>query len=144
MNPQNCPKAIGLLLIIPALLVAQTTASDHLQRALHLADLNNWSGTAADFGAAEAMFTFTGDTRNTLYAHLGSIRATITQRDLLKTSADLETELDSNPLLEHDKNLRMFCLIVKGDIDGEIDSGAMRRDWEQVQTLAQELHDEKW
>jgi hypothetical protein len=33
---------------------------------------------------------------------------------------------------------------VKGDIDGEIDAGAMREDWEQVQALAAELGDKKW
>ena len=38
----------------------------------------------------------------------------------------------------------MFCLIVKGDIDTEIDTGAMRQDWEQVEILAQDLGDTKW
>ena len=38
----------------------------------------------------------------------------------------------------------MFCLIVKGDIDTETNTGAMRQDWEQVQTLARDLGDTKW
>jgi CHAT domain-containing protein len=38
----------------------------------------------------------------------------------------------------------MFCLIVKGDIDAESDHEAMRRDWEDVQSLARDLHDSKW
>ena len=37
----------------------------------------------------------------------------------------------------------MFCLIVKGDIDTETNTGAMRKDWEQVQ-LAHELRNTKW
>ena len=53
-------------------------------------------------------------------------------------------ELEENPLLQNDRELRLFCLAKKGDIDGEIDSYAMRRDWEQVQTLAEELGDIKW
>ena len=38
----------------------------------------------------------------------------------------------------------MFCFIVKGDIDTETNTGAMRQDWEQVQTLARDLGDMKW
>jgi CHAT domain-containing protein len=65
-------------------------------------------------------------------------------RPLPVISAELATQLDSNPLLETDKQLRMFCLVVKGDIDGEMNSGAMRHDWQQVQSLARELGDTKW
>ena len=38
----------------------------------------------------------------------------------------------------------MFCLIVKGDIDGEFDSRAMGEDWQQVAALARDLGDAKW
>ena len=51
----------------------------------------------------------------------------------------LQNALDDDPLLQNDKELRMFCLIVKGDIDTETNTGAMRQDWEQVQTLAHDL-----
>src|SRR5689334_8532722 len=43
-----------------------------------------------------------------------------------------------------DKELRMFCLVVKGELDGEIDSAAMRRDWTEVSSLAAELGNAKW
>jgi hypothetical protein len=49
--------------------------------------------------------------------------------------AQLASELDNNPLLQTDKQLRLFCLIVKGDVDSEIDTGAMREDWQGVQEL---------
>jgi CHAT domain-containing protein len=137
---------IGLLVGLSTMVVAQTqpSASDHLHRALHLADLNNWNEAGSDFSAAEEMFNASGDWRNALYAHLGRIRARVAQRKLAATSSELAAELEENPLLQADKELRMFCLIVKGDIDGEIDSGAMHRDWEQVQTLARDLGDSKW
>ena len=38
----------------------------------------------------------------------------------------------------------MYCLAVKGEIDGEIDNAAMRRDWTEVSKLAQELGNAKW
>ena len=123
---------------------AQSSASDHLQRALYLADLNNWKSAEKDFTEAERMFTQVGDQRNALYARLGKIRATWGERTLAATSTQLAIELEDNPRLQNDKELRIFCLAKKGEIDGEIDSGAMRHDWEQVQSLAQALGDVKW
>jgi tetratricopeptide (TPR) repeat protein len=59
-------------------------------------------------------------------------------------SYTLAQELGTNPILQFDKELRMFCLIVKGDFDGEIDVPAMRRDWTEVAALARELGNVKW
>jgi CHAT domain-containing protein len=56
----------------------------------------------------------------------------------------LDQELAENPLLQSDKELRMFCLIVKGDFDGESDTPAMRRDWTEVASLAKALGNTKW
>ena len=90
------------------------------------------------------MFIAAGDRRNALYAKLGRIRSTAEQGRLPVISAQLTAELDTNPLLRSDKQLRMFSFIVKGDIDSEINSGAMRYDWEQVQALAHELNNAEW
>lgn len=139
--------AVGLLLGHGLPLQAQNgqrSPSEVLQHALHLADLYNWSDAAEDFAGAEKMFVAAGDERNALYARLGKIRSSAEQRSLPVLSVQLAEELDTNPLLQTDRPLRMFCLIVKGDIDGEIDSRAMREDWEQVQALAHELGDSKW
>ena len=145
----NLRRATPILVLGSVLLVlnaqqAPRSAPEALQHGLHLADLYNWADAAKDFDEAEQMFVAAGDQRNALYARFGRIRSTIEHRSLPATSADLDTELNSNSLLQNDKQLRMFCLIVKGDIDGEFDSGAMRRDWEHVQALAKELGDRKW
>jgi tetratricopeptide (TPR) repeat protein len=63
---------------------------------------------------------------------------------LPELSYKLAQELAANPILQSDKKLRMFCLAVKGEIDGEIDSAAMRRDWTEVSALARELGNAKW
>jgi CHAT domain-containing protein len=120
------------------------TANAKLGHALHLADLYNWDDARDDFATAESMFQAEGDERNALYAKLGRIRATADQRALPTTATWLGAELEKEPLLQGDKRLRLFCLVVKGDIDGEIDAGAMREDWEQVQDLASQLGDKKW
>lgn len=120
------------------------TAAARLQHALRLADLYNWAGAGPDFAAAEKMYLAAGDQRNALYARLGVIRSLSEQHPLPETSAQLAKDLESNPILQTDKQLRMFCLIVKGDIDGEYDSPAMREDWQQVAALARELGDAEW
>ncbi len=124
----------------------QPRAKDLLARALHLADLYNWADAAPTFAEAELLFNESGDPRNALYAKLGRIRSDVERRRqaLPEVAAQLAEDLDDNPLLQNDKELRMFCLIVKGDIDTEIDTGAMKRDWEQVQALARESGNTKW
>ena len=122
----------------------QPAAAEKLRHALHLADLYNWADAGPDFAEAARMFLAAGDPRNALYARLGLIRSNSEQHPLPETSAQLAKDLESNPLLQSDKELRMFCLIVKGDIDGEIDSRVMRDDWQQVAALASDLGNSKW
>lgn len=114
-----------------------------LKRALHFGDLYNWADAGPLFASAEELYAGRGDRRNALYAHLGRIRSTMEQVSLPEVSQELENELESNPLLQSDRELRLFCLTVLGDIDGEIDAAPMRRDWEAALKLAHELGDKK-
>jgi len=115
-----------------------------LRRALYFADLYNWRAVRSDFTKAEELFQAAGDKRNALYARVGAIRAGANPVPIPAVSYQLEQELATNPILQSDKELRMFCLIVKGDFDGEIDPPAMRRDWGEVAALARELGNAKW
>lgn len=121
-------------------------AEQMLQRALYLGDRYNWSEAADLFAQAETAFRTAGDARNELHARLGRIRGTV-QRDgraLPEVAAQLGDDIASNPILRKNKTLRMFAWIVKGDIDGETNASAMRRDWQEVAALARELGDAKW
>src|SRR6266480_2879915 len=125
---------------------SQTTTDDPavlLRQALHLGDLYNWADAAPLFTQAEQLYAARSDSRNALYAHFGELRSTMEQRSLAEVSEELEAELDNNPLLQSDKELRLFCLMVLGDIDGEIDAAPMRRDWEAALKVAHELGDKK-
>jgi len=115
-----------------------------LRQALRFADLYNWSDAAPLFTRAEQIYNSRGDARNTLYSHLGKLRSTMEQLSLPQTSEELGAELETNPLLKSDDELRLFCLTVLGDIDGEIDAVPMRRDWEAALKVAQVLGDKKW
>src|SRR6266404_1935074 len=137
----------ALLIVCSSLVDAQQPqAKELLARALRLADLYNWADAAPAFTEAERLFVGAGDQRNALYAKLGRIRSNIEreQQTLPMVSAQLAEALEDDPLLQNDKELRMFSFIVKGDIDTETNTGAMRRDWEQVQTLAQDLANSQW
>ena len=114
--------AIWILLCGPAwtFVQAQTTTDDPdvlLKKALHLGDLYNWADAAPLFTEAEQLYATHGDNRDALYAHLGQIRSTMEQRSLPEISEELGAELEKNPVLQSDKELRLFCLMVLGDID---------------------------
>ena len=136
---------LGLLVAASSSSVASDdTADTLLQRGLYFSDLYNWRAALPYFTKSRQMFEASGDKRNALYARLGAIRAGAEPAPLPKLSYMLDQELAANPLLQSDKELRMFCLIVKGDFDGESDTPAMRRDWTEVASLAQALGNTKW
>jgi CHAT domain-containing protein len=140
---------IALLMCATASIVAHgQTNTDNpdqlLKQALRFADLYNWSDAAPLFARAEQIYTSRGDARNTLYAHLGRLRSTMEQLSLPQTSEELGAEIENNPLLKSDDDLRLFCLTVLGDVDGEIDAVPMRRDWEAALKVAQVIGDKKW
>jgi CHAT domain-containing protein len=115
-----------------------------LRRALYLADLYNWHSSRPYFVKAHRLFQAVGDKSNALYARLGAIRAGAYPAPIDEQSYKLSQELAANPILQSDKRIRMFCLIVKGDFDGEVDVPAMRRDWTEVVGLAKDLGSTKW
>jgi CHAT domain-containing protein len=127
--------------------LAQATADDPdalLKQALRYGDLYNWADAAPLFTQAEQLYATRGDSRNALYAHFGRLRSTMEQLSLPEVSEELGLDLDNNPLVQSDNELRLFCLVVRGDIDGEIDAVPMRRDWEAALSVAQTLGDKKW
>lgn len=136
---------LGLLVAVPRSAVqADDTADKLLQRALYFSDLYNWRAARPYFTKSQQMFEAAGDKRNALYAQLGAIRAGVKPVPIPKLSFMLDQELATNPLLQSDRELRMFCLIVKGDFDAESDTPAMRRDWTEVASLAKALGNTKW
>ena len=144
-------RLLRLVLVLPIVLAASSSAvladddaGPLLKRALYFSDLYNWRAARPYFTKAQQMFEATGEKRNAFYARLGAIRAGAEPAPLPKLSFMLDQELAENPLLQSDKELRMFCLIVKGDFDGESDTTAMRRDWTEVASLAQILGNTKW
>jgi CHAT domain-containing protein len=115
-----------------------------LRRAFQLSDLDNWAEAEPEFAKAAVAFRAHADKIGLEYAELGIIRGTIQRRNLALTSAQLRHRLESDPLMKSDRDLRIFCLAMKGEIDGEMGAAAMRRDWEEVSHLARDSSDSRW
>jgi hypothetical protein len=117
------------------------SASVSLQRADHYADLYNWADSKPFYLAADQELR--RGTPDQIHAHLGYLRATMEERSLPELSNYLAAVLKTSTV-NSDPRLRLWCLGIKGDIDGEMDSASARADWEEANRVAMQLGDEKW
>jgi hypothetical protein len=134
----------AVLAVVQLFAADKGRTSPLLRHAFELADLNNWTDAEPEFTRAAASFRKSGDGVGLAYAELGLLRATIQRRNLSLTSTQLQQRLDADPLMKSDHELRLFCLAIKGEIDGEMGATAMRKDWEEVAQLAPESSDPRW
>jgi CHAT domain-containing protein len=105
--------------------------------------LNNGPAAAPLYAEAEKLFSLRGDARNELHAKVGRLRSEAETMSFVDLSHFLNEQLQ-NPILQADKELRLWCLIAKGYTDIEIDYRAANRDWLEAQELANELGDKQW
>ena len=139
-------RLVLLVLLMGAGLWAQDNSPDAvrlLAEADRLAMLNNWHKAKPLFADAERLFAAAGDERNALYCKISRLRAEVQSMSFTEVAEYLDREL-SNPLVQADAKLRLRLLVVKGNIDLEIDPPASRRDWEEVLAIAQSLKDKRW
>jgi len=125
---------------------AQAAADDPdvlLKQALRYGDLYNWAD-AASLLLKPSTFIARVEIVAMRYTHTWSAALNYGTTLAPEVSEELGAELDKNPLLQSDNELRLFCLMVRGDIDGEIDAVPMRRDWEAALKVAKVLGDKKW
>ncbi len=116
---------------------------DLLKKAQYFADLYNWRAASPLFQKAEPMLRDLGDLRSAMYAHVGVLRLASTA-PMPERSQELADLLSADPLFSEDRELRLFALTIKGDLDGEMDQAAAREDWTQVMTLSGQLNNTKW
>ena len=139
----NFSKSLVLFLFSACSLfaAANENATASLQRADYYADLYNWAEArplylAADLGLRRG-------SPEQIHAHVGYLRATMETRSLPELSNYLMAELQS-PVIASNSRLRLWCLGIKGDVDGEMDSPSARADWEEAYKISVQLGDNKW
>ena len=122
----------------------QSTDADALLAvADHFYWLSNGPAAAPFYVRAEKLFSERGDARNELHAKVGRLRSEAETMSFVDLSRLLNEQLQ-NPIVQTDKNLRLWCLIAKGYTDIEIDYRAAKRDWLEAQDIAKSLGENQW
>lgn len=136
-------KSLGLFLFSACAVTAATNenATASLQKADYYSDLYNWPAAKPMFLAADRELRRRSPEQ--IHAHVGYLRATMETRSLPELSNYLAAELRL-PLVDSNPRLRLWCLGIKGDIDGEMDSPSARADWQEAYKVAVQLGDKKW
>lgn len=114
-----------------------------LAQAEQLADAYNWYDAEPLYAEAEKGFDLAGDGRNALFARVSRLRGEMQIRALPGLVDEIDSILATD-VAKADKPLQLRCLIVRGDVDLEIDAPAARDDWTSALALATELGDRKW
>jgi len=105
----------------------QRQCCNRVKKADHFADLYNWADAGPLFLIADKQLPSGSPAQ--IHAHIGYLRATMETRALPELSNQLASILNSQPVASNPA-LRLWCLGVKGDVDGEMDSASARADWE--------------
>ena len=137
------PKYLALMAIAAAVstAAAKDNAAIELQKADHYADLYNWADAGPLFLIADKQLP--PGSPGQIHAHLGYLRATMETHSLPELSNQLASMLTSPPITSNPA-LHLWCLGIKGDVDGEMDSASARADWEEAHRVAVQMNDKKW
>lgn len=135
---------LAALVLVPAFgLSSDSNPKALLEEADKLVLLNNWTGAGPLFAKAEKLFQDSGDARNALYCKISRLRADVHRMPFTEVAGFLAEQLETS-LVQNDPRLKLRLLVVKGNIDLEIDPPASRRDWEGVLAIAKSLNDPLW
>jgi CHAT domain-containing protein len=136
-------RCLALFAFIAFALLAEPidNPSSALRKADHYADLYNWADARPFFLIADHGLSH--GSPDQIHAHLGYLRATMETRSLPELSNELASILHS-PTVASNPRLRLWCLGIKGDVDGEMDSASARADWEGAHRVAAQIGDKKW
>ena len=105
--------------------------------------LNNGPAAAPLYARAEKLYSKRGDARNELHAKVGRLRSEGETMSFVDLSRLLNEQLQ-NPVVQTNKELRLWCLIAKGYTDIEIDYRVTKRDWMEAQEIAKALGENQW
>ena len=122
---------------------AFTDPRQALQKAEQLADIYNWYDAHPYYVEAERLFLARGDERNALFARASRLRGEMQIRPFSNV-IDAIDEILSSTAAGNDPALRLRCLIVRGDVNLEIDAPAAKDDWETALEIAKSIGDRKW
>ncbi len=121
----------------------QIRPEDSIERARHLAWLNNWPEAARMLERLKATGRLIGDDRTTIFSKAVEIRGNIEALPLPSAASDLARMLSADAALG-DPELRLQILAMKGDIEFQYDLPAAEKTWTEVRALASQLGSATW
>lgn len=124
---------------------AQPAPDPHklIQEADRLAWLRAWNAAEPLYRQAQKLHGARGDARNALYAEISAFRGQLPRTPVPLASARLAEYLE-RPLVKSDDLLRLRALVIKGEIDEDLDPSLAGNSWREVQTLAEKLKNDAW
>jgi hypothetical protein len=105
--------------------------------------LKAWTKAEPLFTQAERAFAARGDKRNALYATINALRSQLPRLSVPDVSERLADYLQ-NPLVQGDDQLRLRCLIIKGQTDEDLDPVLSEKSWRAAITIAERLGEHGW
>ena len=118
-------------------------ANQLLKEGDRLAWLRAWTAAEPHFVQAKTLFAAAGDARNALYAEVSAFRGTLPQLAVPAASARLAEYLE-HPLVQSDDRLRLRVLVIKGEVDEDLDPTLAAQSWRAALALAETLGDAAW
>jgi len=119
------------------------SATSFLQAANRLSFLDNWDAAGPLYVMAEHLYKAEGDLRNEIYARVGRIRAQAAAYTWEEVSQSLDEQLRI-PVVQADKELRLWCLATKGYVDLDLDIASAKRSWTEALQIADALGERQW
>lgn len=132
-----------VLVFLAAAAQPATDAARLMKEAERLAWLRAWTRAAPLYEEAGRLFKARGDHRNVLYAEINRLRGELPRLSVPEVSQRLAEYLD-DPLVQRDKQLRLRCLIIKGETDTDLDPSLAEQSWQEAFTLAKQLGESGW
>jgi CHAT domain-containing protein len=114
-----------------------------LQEAERLAWVKAWARAEPLYAEAERLFTARGDRRNALYAQINRLRGELPRLSVSEVSQRLAEYLE-DPIVQADDRVRLRCLIIKGEVDEDLDPVLAERSWREAQEIAQRINEPRW
>ena len=138
---------IGPLIVVLALLrlapVRLANSTDTLQRAKHLAWLNNWAEAARVLDRMERSGRLGSDEATRIFTRAVAIRGNIEALSLPSAAKDLDQML-ATKAVQQDSALQLQILAMKGDVEFQYDLPAAEKTWTDVTRLARGTGDGRW
>lgn len=121
----------------------QTDPRKLIEEAERLAWLKAWGRAESLYDEAARIYTARGDRRNALFAEINRLRGELPRLPVPEVSRRLAEYLE-DPILQTDDAVRLRCLVIKGEVDEDLDPTLAEQDWREAEAIARRINEPRW